>query len=186
MKPRANIVLAGVGGQGIILASRILSEAALEEGFDVKKSEVHGMSQRGGSVVSFLRVGEDLQSPLIAHGTADLLLAFEPLEAVRYLHFVKDGGVVVSNDRPIPVGDYPTVDELIETLGKRAETVVVDALELATQAGNPLTQNVALVGVAASHLPFADDTLLSVIRRLVPEKAKDVNEKAFHLGKDHR
>ncbi len=186
MKPQADIVLAGVGGQGIILASRILSEAALEEGFDVKKSEVHGMSQRGGSVVSFLRVGEAVQSPLIAHGAADVLLAFEPLEAVRYLHFVKDGGVVVSNDRPIPVGDYPAVDELVATLKKRTETIVVNALGLAERAGNPLTQNVALVGVAAKHLPFADDTLLSVIRRLVPEKVRAVNEKAFLLGKEHQ
>jgi indolepyruvate ferredoxin oxidoreductase beta subunit len=188
-RPTFNMLISGVGGQGVVLASYVLSQVAMAEGYEVKQSEVHGMSQRGGSVTSHLRFGDEVNSPLVAPGTVDILLSFEPLEAMRYVHWLKPGGLLVYNTvrvNPSPVAaglaEYPTdIDERIEKAwpGVRA----VDAATLATQAGTVKAVNVVMLGAVSQSLPFADETWEQVIRRVVPPKTIDTNLKAFALGR---
>lgn len=183
-----NVLLTGVGGQGVVLASFVLSHVAMMEGYDVKQSEVHGMSQRGGSVTSHFRFGDKVWSPLVAPGTADILMAFEALEGLRYAHWLKPGGVLVYNAlriNPSPVSaglaTYPAnIDELIKQAWPN--TKCVDANSLAAQAGTVKAANVAMLGAISPALPFAPETWEAVIRKSVPPKTVDVNLQAFRLG----
>ena len=187
-RPTMNVLLTGVGGQGVVLASFVLSHVAMSEGYDVKQSEVHGMAQRGGSVTSHCRFGDKVWSPLVPEGTADLLMAFEALEGLRYVHWLKPGGVLVynalrSNPSPVSAGlaSYPDdVDGLIRAAWPN--TKCVNANELAAKAGTVKAANVAMLGAISSTLPFALGTWEEVIRKAVPPKTVEENLEAFRLG----
>ena len=189
-RPATNLLISGVGGQGVVLASYVLSQVAMAEGYEVKQSEVHGMSQRGGSVTSHLRFGDRVYSPLVAPGTVDILLAFEPLEAMRYVHWLKSGGLLVYNTvrvNPSPVAaglaEYPTdIDQRISAAWSNVRAV--DAASLATAAGTVKAVNVVMLGAVSQRLPFTDETWEAVIRRVVPPKTVDTNLKAFALGRE--
>ena len=183
-----DMLLSGVGGQGVVLASYVLSQVAMAEGYDVKQSEVHGMSQRGGSVTSHFRFGEKVWSPLVTPGAADILLAFESLEALRYIHWLRPGGLLVYNAmqiNPSPVAaglaTYPAnIDAQIKAAWPNVRPV--DANGLAQQAGTVKAANVVMLGAVSGALPFKAETWESVIRRVVPPKTVDVNLEAFRLG----
>lgn len=182
-----NIMIVGVGGQGTLLTSRILGNLAIHAGFDVKLSEVHGMAQRGGSVVTFVRYGEEVAEPIVEEGCADVLIAFEKLEALRYLHFLKEDGVIIVNDwriDPITVvtgaAQYP--DGVIESLCKARKTVVVEATRTAIEMGAPKAFNVIVLGAAARYVGFRREDWLQVIEATVPPKTMEVNRKAFEAG----
>jgi indolepyruvate ferredoxin oxidoreductase, beta subunit len=187
-RPTVNVLISGVGGQGVVLASYVLSRVAKAEGYDVRQSEVHGMAQRGGCVTSHLRFGDKVWSSLVTPGTADILLSFEALEALRYVHWLRPGGLVVYNDlrvNPSPVAaglaEYPAgIGERIATAWPNVR--VVDANMLATQAGTIKAANVVMLGAVAAALPFARETIEDVIRASVPPKTVDVNLEAFRLG----
>ena len=188
MKPVTNILIVGVGGQGTLLASKLLGAAFVEQGYDVKVSEVHGMSQRGGSVVTYVRYGEKVHSSLIEKGEADIILSFEQLEAAHWLPYLKPGGLLISNTQridPMPVimgkASYP--EELFPAIAaKGVRLCTVDAMALALEAGNVKAANVVLIGLAARYLGLEKETWLDVLRRTVPPKTVAVNEKAFELG----
>ena len=182
-----NIMIVGVGGQGTLLASRILGNAVISEGYDVKVSEVHGMSQRGGSVVTYVKYGKKVYSPIIDKGEADIILAFERLEAIRALPYLKKGGKIILNDRaiaPMPVitgaTTYPT--GIVEDLSKNAEVIALDALDLSLQAGSPKAVNVDLIGVLAKSMDIKKQTFIDTINKTVPQKFLELNLKAFELG----
>ena len=186
-----NIIISGVGGQGIITASEILSEVALFNGFDVKKSEVHGMSQRGGSVVSHVRFGEKVYSPLIEKGTCDVILAFEKAEALRWVHYLKPGkGIVIVNDLEIipnmvslGLDTYP--ENIEDTLKRDASKVfIMDGIEIAKNAGDPRTANTALLGALSNYLPFSEESWIEVIKRRVKPETIEANLKAFRMGRE--
>jgi len=185
-----NILVAGVGGQGVLLASRILADAALNAGLDVKQSEVHGMAQRGGSVLSQVRFGDKVFSPVVSVGECDLLIGFEPLETARYLHFLKDGGAVLYNTHrintlnvSIGLDKYPEgIEDLIAA--NAADVVAVDALKLAVQAGDKRAINLVLLGAAIGRLPLSEEMVSASMESLVPKKALAVNRKAFAIGRE--
>jgi len=187
-----NIVLAGVGGQGILLAAEILGTAALKEGLNVRVSEIHGMAQRGGSVTSNIRMGERVLAPTILEGTADILLGFEPIETLRNLRFASGKTFVLMNNEPAPplglttkMISYPSSDEITKKIRFFTKNIVVmEAAELAKEAGSILTQNVVLIGglAATEKAPVKIESLKDSIRELVPEKYLTVNMKAFELG----
>lgn len=187
-RPTINVLLTGVGGQGVVLASTVLAQVAMAEGYDVKQSEVHGMAQRGGSVTSHFRFGDKVWSPLVPEGTADLLMAFEALEGLRYVSWLKPGGVLVYNAlriNPSPVSaGLATYPENIDALIKAAwpNTKCVSANELAAKAGTVKAANVAMLGAISPTLPFAPETWEAVIRKAVPPKTVDLNLQAFRLG----
>ncbi|MGN0560211.1 MAG: indolepyruvate oxidoreductase subunit beta [Candidatus Fimenecus sp.] len=183
-----SIMIVGVGGQGTLLASRLLGAALLSEGYDVKVSEVHGMSQRGGSVVTYVKYGDKVASPIVQKGQADLILAFEPLEAARWLPFLKTDGTIIANTQqidPMPVvigtAEYPAgVLDAVRATG--ANLTEIDALSLAVKAGSPKAVNVVLIGVMASHMEIAYGVWENAIRATVPEKFLELNLKAFEYG----
>lgn len=183
-----SIMIVGVGGQGTLLASRLLGAALLSEGYDVKVSEVHGMSQRGGSVVTYVKYGDKVASPIVQKGQADLILAFEQLEAARWLPFLKTDGTIIVNTQqidPMPVvigtAEYPAgVLDAVRATG--ADLTEIDALSLAVKAGSPKAVNVVLIGVMASHMEIAYDVWENAIRATVPEKFLELNLKAFEYG----
>ena len=183
-----NIMITGVGGQGSLLASRILGNAFMSLGYDVKVSEVHGMSQRGGSVVTYVKYGDAVASPVICKGEADFLISFELLEAARWLPYLKKGGVVVTNIQQIPpmpvimgVKEYPeNIAEKIEALGVKLMTA--DALALAEECGSSKASNVVLIGMFAKHSPIAKEVFLKAVEDSVPEKFRELNIKAFESG----
>jgi len=183
-----SILITGVGGQGTLLASRILGDLAQRLRLDVKVSEVHGMAQRGGSVVTYVRMGEKVYSPVIDPGTADVLLSFEFLEALRSVHMLKDGGTVVVNAQeimPMPVVtgavQYPA--DIVEQLQARPVRIVpVDALSLAQKSGNTRTVNTALMGALARTMEAPLQTWMEAIDACVPPRTRDVNKAAFLLG----
>ncbi|TCL55681.1 indolepyruvate ferredoxin oxidoreductase beta subunit [Kineothrix alysoides] len=182
-----SIMIVGVGGQGTLLTSRILGGIIQEAGYDVKLSEVHGMAQRGGSVVTFVRYGEKVWEPIVEEGQADVLIAFERLEALRYVHFLKKDGVLIVNDwriDPITVvtgaAQYPK--DIIENLSKDHKVYTVNAMEEAIKLGNSKAFNVIVLGLAAKHMEFAMEDWLKVIERTVPPKTVEINEKAFLIG----
>ena len=185
-----SVMIVGVGGQGTLLASRLLGAAMTAKGFDVKVSEVHGMSQRGGSVVTYVRYGEKVYSPIIEEGEADIVLAFEQLEAARYLPYLKKGGAVVVNTQkmdPMPVvtgaAKYP--EGVLDAIAaKGVQVLAVDALSLAEQAGSVKAVNVVLIGAMAKSLGQEPETWLHAIEETVPAKFLDMNRKAFQLGFD--
>ncbi len=184
----SNIVIVGVGGQGTLLASRILGTVATAQGFDVKVSEVHGMSQRGGSVVTYVKYGEKVNSPIVSVGDADILLAFEQLEAYRSLPYLKKGGKLLVNTQktdPMPVitgaMEYPeNILEKIESKG--ISLTAIDALSLAREAGNEKAVNVVLIGALAANSDIPKEAFVEAINKTVPPKFLDVNLKAFELG----
>lgn len=187
MMTTKNIMIVGVGGQGTLLTSRILGGIILDAGYDVKLSEVHGMAQRGGSVVTFVRYGESVAEPIVEEGQADVLIAFERLEALRYMHFLKEDGVLIVNDQRIDpitvvtgVQSYP--EGIIETLKGKYKTYVIDAMKEAKTLGNPKAFNVVVLGMAAKHMEFTKESWLNVIENTVPPKTIDINKKAFLLG----
>ena len=182
-----NIMIVGVGGQGTLLTSRILGNLAIHTGFDVKLSEVHGMSQRGGSVVTFVRYGEQVAEPIVEEGCADVLIAFERLEALRYLHFLKKDGVVIVNDwriDPITVvtgtAQYP--EDILDTLRAARKTIAVKATEKSIEMGAPKAFNVVVLGAAARYVGFEKEDWLKVIEQTVPPKTVEVNRRAFEEG----
>ena len=182
-----NIMIVGVGGQGTLLASRILGNAILSLGYDVKVSEVHGMSQRGGSVVTYVKYGDKVYSPVIDKGEADIILAFEQLEALRALPYLKMGGKMIANTQrinPMPVitgaATYP--EGIMETLASKVDLTALDALTLAKQAGNAKAVNVVLMGVMAKNTDISYETWLNAVRECVPAKFLDVNLRAFDAG----
>ena len=182
-----NIMIVGVGGQGTLLTSRILGGITVDAGFDVKLSEVHGMAQRGGSVVTFVRYVEKVAEPIVEEGQADVLIAFERLEALRYAHFLKKDGAMVINDwriDPITVvtgmAEYP--DNIIEELEKEHKVYKVNAMEEALKLGNSRVFNIIVLGVAARQMDFSKEAWLNVIEKTVPPKTIEINKKAFLLG----
>lgn len=182
-----NIMIVGVGGQGTLLASRILGKVAIKEGFDVKVSEVHGMSQRGGSVVTYVKYGDKVYSPIIDRGEADIILAFEILEAYRALPYLKKGGKMIANTQqmnPMPVitgaMEYP--QDIEKKLSEKINLQAVDALAAAREAGNFKAVNVVLIGLLAKSTDVKKEVWLETIKETVPEKFLDVNLKAFELG----
>lgn len=185
-----NILLAGVGGQGVLLASQIFTSVAIEADLDVKQSEVHGMSQRGGSVTSHVRFGTKVFSPTIDPGEADFLIGFERLETLRNLHCLKPGGTIIYNTMRINpstvasgVAEYPAdVAERIAAAGEK--TFAVDGLGLGSQAGNPRSANVVMVGAVSRFLPLPEELWESKIKEILPAKLVELNLKAFHLGRE--
>ena len=187
MNKTTNIMIVGVGGQGTLLASRILGNAVIRMGHDVKVSEVHGMSQRGGSVVTYVKYGEKVHSPIIGDGEADIILSFELLEAYRALPALKASGRLIVNDQrinPMPVitgaAEYPA--DILDKLSAKVKTTAVDALTLAAQAGNIKAVNVVLIGLMAKSTDIPYEIWMETIRETVPPKFLEVNLKAFELG----
>ncbi len=184
-----NIMIVGVGGQGTLLASKLLGHLLLNEGYDVKVSEVHGMSQRGGSVVTYVRYGDKVYSPIIDIGEADFIVSFEQLEAARYLPYLKEDGIIVTNTQqtdPMPVitGATTYPEELIgkmESLGVRVDAM--DCLSLANEAGSSKTVNLVLMGRLSRYFDIPVEEWLSAIEACVPPKTVELNVKAFTLGR---
>jgi indolepyruvate ferredoxin oxidoreductase beta subunit len=182
-----SILMVGVGGQGTILASNVLAEGLLKNGYDVKMSEVHGMSQRGGSVNTQIRFGEKVYSPVIEMGAADVIVAFEKLEAVRWLNYLKNDGTVIVNTVEIPplsvlIGKEEYPKDLMEILEKSAHTIPVEADKIAESLGNVRAQNIVLLGVLVKHLGLTNIDWEEVIRNTVPKKYIDLNIQAFRKG----
>lgn len=182
-----NIMIVGVGGQGTLLTSRILGGIMVDAGYDVKLSEVHGMAQRGGSVVTFVRYGEQVAEPIVEEGQADVLIAFERLEALRYAHFLKKDGVIVVNDQRIDpmtvvIGAAQYPEGIIEQLKQDHKVYDVDAQKLAKDLGNARVFNIIVLGLAAKHMDFDREEWLKVIEKTVPPKTIDINKKAFLTG----
>ncbi|MDD2852655.1 MAG: indolepyruvate oxidoreductase subunit beta [Desulfuromonadaceae bacterium] len=185
-----NILIVGVGGQGILLASEILSEAAMLAGFDVKKSEIHGMSQRGGSVVSHVRYGSEVFSPIVPEGEGDILFGFELMETVRSLPLLRPGGTVVANDLQI---SPPSVLMGLETYPERlsdrikdrfADFLMVDGQKMAAEAGNAKAANTVLLGAVSKRLSITEEFWMNALEKMVPAKALVVNKLAFKLGRE--
>ena len=190
LEMKGNIMIVGVGGQGTLLASKLLGKLFLEKGLDVKVSEVHGMSQRGGSVVTYVRYDDKVYSPVIDKGQADIIISFEILEAARYVEYLKKGGLLITNLQqinPMPVitgnAEYPE-----DLAGKLSKLDIVfegfDALSLARQAGSVKAVNLALLGKLSRHFDFTEEQWLDTIATSVPEKFIEMNKKAFLLGRN--
>lgn len=182
-----NIMIVGVGGQGTLLTSRVLGSIAVTGGYDVKLSEVHGMAQRGGSVVTYVRYGESVAEPIVEEGQADILIAFERLEALRYAHFLKTDGTIIVNDTRIDpmsvvtgAAEYP--ENIIETLREKHSVLAIDASAEAAKLGNPRVFNTIILGVAAQRMQFTKEQWLEVIANTVPPKTVEINQKAFLAG----
>ena len=189
-----NILIVGVGGQGTLLASRVLGSAMLSQGVDVKVSEVHGMSQRGGSVVTYVRYGEtagsQVYSPIIEPGEADVVLAFEALEAARFLPYLKEGGTVIVNSQqidPMPVitgaAAYPQ-DLVAKMKATGAKVDALDCLALAEQAGSAKAVNIVLMGRLSHYFDLPEEAWQKSLEAMVPAKFLELNKKAFQLGKN--
>ena len=184
-----NVLMSGVGGQGVLLASDILILVAMHAGLDAKKSEIHGMAQRGGSVVSQVRYGEKIYSPLIQTGAADIILAFERLEAIRYLDYLKKDGIIIINDQqitPLSVffSNIPYPKNVEEICKKKTDHIVlVDGVTIAEQIGNPRTINSVLLGALANFLEFDEEHWMKSIAQRVPPKTIELNRKAFEAGR---
>ena len=182
-----SVLLVGVGGQGTILASKILTMGLIENGYDVKMSEVHGKSQRGGSVSTQVRFGKKVYSPIIGEGTADLLVSFEEMEAARYAKYLKkDGKIVVNTYRipsmPILSGSRTYPEHIIESLSEQVPTMSLDATKIATDLGNPKSANVVLLGALIKAIGMTDIDWKAIIAKAVKPKFIEVNQKAFDAG----
>ncbi|MBQ3665678.1 MAG: indolepyruvate oxidoreductase subunit beta [Lachnospiraceae bacterium] len=182
-----NIMIVGVGGQGTLLTSRILGGIMIDAGYEVKLSEVHGMAQRGGSVVTYVRYGEKVAEPIVEEGQVDVLIAFERLEALRYAHFLKKDGVIIANDQridPMPVvmgaAQYP--ENILENLAKKYKIYSIDAMAKAKELGNARVFNNIVLGMAAKHMQFTKDEWLKTIEKTVPPKTIEINKQAFLAG----
>lgn len=183
-----NILIVGVGGQGTLLASKVMGKVFLDSGYDVKVSEVHGMSQRGGSVVTYVRYGDEVYSTLIDKGEADILLSFEALEAARWLPYLKKDGVVITNTQRlnpmfVVMGKATYPDDILEKIkAAGVNPVEVDALALAEEAGSAKSVNVVLLGIAAKHIGLDKQLWLDAVKSTVPPKTVDMNVAAFEKG----
>jgi indolepyruvate ferredoxin oxidoreductase beta subunit len=190
MSDLKNILFSGVGGQGILLASELTAASLLSAGYDVKKSEVHGMAQRGGSVTAQLRYGVKVYSPLIDPGCADIQMAFEEMEAVRYLPYLHQGSIVIVNTQHIlppsvATGQATYPENVLDELVKRnIQVIAVDAFTIAQEAGEVRTANVALVGALSAHLPVDEAVFEKIIEARVPERFRTENMKAFAAGRE--
>ena len=184
---KTNILIVGVGGQGTLLASVLLGNLALLKGYDVKLSEVHGMAQRGGSVVTYVRYGEKVAEPIVEEGQADVIIAFERLEALRYAHFLKKDGVLIANDwridpMPVVIGAAQYPEHILEDLAKEHKVYTVNATEEAKKLGNPRVFNMIVLGIAAQHMDFTKEQWYDVIEHTVPPKTVELNKQAFDVG----
>ena len=185
-----NIMIVGVGGQGTLLASKLLGQLLSTKGYDVKVSEVHGMSQRGGNVVTYVRYGDHVYSPIIDKGEADLIISFELLEAARWTQYLKKGGRIITNIQqinPMPVitgaVEYP--QELVKKMQDKGINIdAFDALTLAEEAGSSKAVNMVLMGKVSNYFDFSEDTWQEAITHSVKEKFIEMNKKAFHLGRN--
>ncbi len=184
-----SIMIVGVGGQGTLLASRVIGSVLLTGGYDVKVSEVHGMSQRGGSVVTYVRYGDKVASPIIEKGQADLIISFELLEAARWVSYLKKGGKIITNTQqiePMPVitGAVKYPENIVENIkAAGVDITAADALSLAVEAGTPKAVNVVLMGMVSKTAEFDEQVWLDALKQCVPPKVLDVNLKAFELGR---
>lgn len=190
MKKSYDVLIVGIGGQGTVLASNVLGDSCVIEDRHVRGAETHGMSQRGGSVETHIRIDGKFGS-LISPGTADLLIAFDVIEALRYRHFLKpDGVMIVNREMVVPTSVYsskspvPTIEAVEKELASEKHTVyLIDATKIATEAGSPLAANIVLLGAASHKLPLSVTSLAEAVRRNVPQKTIDINVKAFELGR---
>lgn len=186
-----NIMIVGVGGQGTLLASKLLGAVLLQENFDVKVSEVHGMSQRGGSVVTYVRYGEKVYSPIIDKGQADVILSFELLEAARWLEYLKPGGQVIVNTQrvepmPVIIGDAIYPENIVEKMQQKGALVdAKDFLAIANEAGSAKAVNIALLGKLSTYFDdIPENAWEEAMEKIVPAKFLELNKKAFMLGKN--
>ena len=185
-----NILICGVGGQGTILASYVLGNAALKEGYKVRLGEIHGMAQRGGSVVSHVRMGDEVYGSVIPQGKADIIIAFEPLEALRNISYLKkDGKVILNTERINPItvslgeSDYPPIDEILFNLSEKGKVYHFNATEIAKSVGNQVTMNMVMMGaLSLLETPIKNETLLETIVSVLSKKA-EINLKAFEAGR---
>lgn len=182
-----NVMIVGVGGQGTLLTSRIIGKVALLGGQDVKMSEVHGMAQRGGSVVTFVRFGEKIDEPVIEEGDADILISFERLEALRYSHFLKKDGVIILNDcridpMTVVIGAKEYPKGILEDLKKEHSVYTIDGEKVARELGNSKVLNIAVLGLASKHIGFTEEEWIEGVKATVPAKMVDINIKAFLQG----
>ena len=182
-----NILLVGVGGQGTILASKILTMGLIESGYDVKMSEVHGMSQRGGSVVTQVRYGSKVYSPLFGKGEADVIVSFEAMEGLRLVEYLKKNGKIVVNDYklaplPILIGDAEYSEDILDELKSKANTTIVEAVQIANELGNPKCMNLVLLGALVKALEIENINWNEIIKKSVKEKYVRQNITAFNLG----
>ena len=185
-----NIMIVGVGGQGTLLASKILGNVALKCGYDTKVSEIHGMSQRGGSVVTYVKLGDKINSPLIEIGEADFILAFENLEALRWKEYLNKNGKMILNDQqidpmPVIIGNEKYPENIIETLKEYIgdeNLTVLDGLEIAGKQGSIKAINIVLIGVLASIMDIKKDIWVEALKETIPEKFLDINLRAFEAG----
>lgn len=189
MKETKNILFVGVGGQGIILVSKILVAGLIKAGYDVKMSEIHGLAQRGGSVSTQVRFGEKVHSPIIGKGQADILVSFEKMEAARWVEFLKPTGKIVVNNHEIPSitiasgkAEYP--QGVIEALAKVFNTTAIDAYQVAQDVGNIRTQNIVLLGALVKALELNENAWNDILRENLPAKMVDINIKAFKKGRE--
>ena len=187
-----SIMIVGVGGQGSLLASRLIGNVLLQQGYEVKVSEVHGMSQRGGSVVTYVKYGDEVNSPIVCKGEADIIISFEQLESARWLPYLKKGGHLVTSTQqidPMPVingaATYP--EDIIEKIkAQGVDVIAVDALSLAEQVGNAKASNVVLMGVVSTKMPFDVSVWEKAVEECVPPKFLELNKKAFALGREQQ
>lgn len=185
-----NVMIVGVGGQGSLLASKLLGKLLLTKGYDIKVSEVHGMSQRGGSVVTYVRFGDKVYSPVIDKGQADFIVSFELLEAARWTEYLKENGKIITNIQqinPMPViigaAEYP--ENLVEKMRDSGIDIdAIDALSLALEAGSPKAVNMVLMGKLSKYFDITEEEWLKAIEESVPEKFLEMNKKAFSLGRN--
>ena len=180
------IMIVGVGGQGTLLTSRILGGLAIAGGYDVKLSEVHGMAQRGGSVVTYVRYGEKVAEPIVEEGQADVIIAFERLEALRYAHFLKKDGVLIANDwridpMPVVIGAAQYPEHILEDLAKEHKVYTVNATEEAKKLGNPRVFNMIVLVIASQHMDFTKEQWYDVIEHTVPPKTVELKKQAFDV-----
>lgn len=191
MAETKGIMIVGVGGQGTLLASRILGTVLMARGYDVKMSEVHGMSQRGGSVVTYVRYGDKVYSPIIDLGEADYILAFERLEAARWVSYLKQSGTIILNDRcisPMPVitGAMKYPEDIVSKLKEKGVGIMAsDALSMAQNAGNAKSVNVVLIGILSALTDFSEQVWLDAVSACVKPKFLEVNKKAFAAGREY-
>ena len=186
---KKDIILAGVGGQGILSVAAVIGLAALDYGLEIKQSEVHGMSQRGGAVVSHLRISDStIHSDLIPEGTADMILSVEPLEALRYLNFLKKDGWIISNTKPfVNIPDYPPVEKILEEINSLPNSMTINADGIAKALKSPRSSNIVMVGAASPYLDIPVENIENGIRQIFGRKGESVvelNIAALHKGRE--
>lgn len=188
---KADLLMVGVGGQGVILASNILSNAAMSEGYDVKKTDTLGMAQRGGSVISHVRMADEVFSSLIKEGEVDIIVAFEKLEAARWSHYLKPGGLAIINNLSLPPlsvslgsDQYPDDSQIADIIRQRTENIhIIDGARCEAELGNPRLLNTFMLGYTSLFLPVGVQTLTRVIAELLPASIKQINLEAFERGR---